>query len=364
MIQQLQCDVLVIGAGPSGSSAALRAAREGLDVILIDSKPRIGERPHCGEFVPYQLFMEFELNRNSIVKQVDSLETWIMETKSDIQFKKSTIQSKGYLIDRPKFDRNLAGEAAASGALTMSSTSFVDFEGNKNRINSVGENLLVDAKFIVAADGAYSKVRKKMGLEINDCLVGCQLEVPLDQNISNAMVFLDKDYYGGYGWLFPKGSTANLGLGMFPGRDITPAKALHNFSNMLIKNGLTRPGWLARTGGLIPCHGIRFPLVKDNVLFCGDAAGLTHPVTGAGISQAVYSGNVAGECVAKAVKSKNLSLVNEYHDSILLQYGGIFRHALSKKILLVKGWEEEDFTELCEKTWISFKGYKKRERNF
>jgi flavin-dependent dehydrogenase len=87
-------------------------------------------------------------------------------------------------------------------------------------------------------------------------------------------------------------------------------------------------------------------------------------VTGAGISQAVYSGNVAGECVANALKSKKLSLVNEYHDSILLQYGGIFRHALSKKILLVKGWEEEDFTELCEKTWISFKGYKKRERSF
>lgn len=73
MTQQLQCDMLVIGAGPSGSSAAIRAANEGLDVILVDSKPRIGERPHCGEFVPYQLFMEFDLNRDSIVRQVDYL---------------------------------------------------------------------------------------------------------------------------------------------------------------------------------------------------------------------------------------------------------------------------------------------------
>ncbi|MFH0957877.1 MAG: NAD(P)/FAD-dependent oxidoreductase [Pseudomonadota bacterium] len=363
MTPQLQCDILVIGAGPSGSSAALTAANEGLDVILVDSKARIGERPHCGEFVPYQLFRDFDLNRNSIVKQVDYLETWIVERNANIQFRKSAIQSKGYLIDRPRFDRNLAGQAAAAGVLTMSSTSFVDFKGSMTRINSVGKDLLVDAKFVVAADGAYSKVRKRMGMEANDCLVGCQLEVPLKQNISNAMVFLDKGFCGGYGWLFPKGLTANLGLGMFPGSNITPADALNNFSNMLTQNGLTRPGWLARTGGPIPYRGIRFPLIKNNVLFCGDAAGLTHPVTGAGISQAVHSGHLAGASVAKAVKSQNMSFVNEYHDTIMGLYGAVFSHALSKKTLLVKHWDDEDFKELCEKTWISFKGYKKRERN-
>ncbi len=364
MTQQLQCDMLVIGAGPSGSSAAIRAANEGLDVILVDSKPRIGERPHCGEFVPYQLFMEFDLNRDSIVRQVDYLETWIIRKKSNPDFKKNKIHSKGFFIDRPRFDRNLAREAAASGALIMSSSSFLDFEGNRCRINSVGEELLVNAKFVVAADGARSSVRKKMGLQTNDCLLGCQLEVPLKQNISNAMVFLDKDFYGGYGWLFPKGSTANLGLGMITGTDITPAKALHDLSDLLTKTGLTKAGWLARTGGLIPCQGIRFPLVKDNVLFCGDAAGLTHPITGAGISQAVYSGNLAGECVVKALKSNEMSRVKEYDNIILSKYGAVFAHALSKRTHLVKFWENEDFSELCERTWISFKGYKKREKNF
>ena len=59
MAKKLTCDLLVVGAGPAGSRAAMRAASNGLQVILIDSKPRIGERPHCGEFVPYQVFTEF-----------------------------------------------------------------------------------------------------------------------------------------------------------------------------------------------------------------------------------------------------------------------------------------------------------------
>lgn len=363
MTQQLRCDALIIGAGPAGSSAALKAAKEGLEVILVDKKPRIGERPHCGEFVPYQLFMEHDLNRNAIVKQVDYLETWILESKSEFRFLKSLIPSKGFIIDRPKFDRNLADEAATSGAFIMSSASFVAFEDQKCLINAAGEYLMVKAEFVVAADGAYSAVRKKMGMETKDCLVGCQFEVPLNHDISNAMVFLDRDLFGGYGWLFPKGSTANLGIGMITGADNSAASALRNFSSLLTEIGLTKKGWLARKGGVIPYRGIRMPLTKDNVLFCGDAAGLAHPITGAGISQAVYSGYLAAQSIVKAIKFHERSFIREYSDIITGKYGAVFNHALSKKTLLVKSWNQVDFAQLCEKTWISFKGYRKRERD-
>ena len=101
MAKQLLCDVLVVGAGPAGSTAAIRAVSQGLDVILIDSKPRIGERPHCGEFVPFQLFTEFALNKNSIVHKVDTLKTWVVQNKSKLNFKTISIQSKGFLLIVP-----------------------------------------------------------------------------------------------------------------------------------------------------------------------------------------------------------------------------------------------------------------------
>ncbi len=365
MAKQLLCDVLIVGAGPAGSSAAIRAVSQGLDVILIDSKPRIGERPHCGEFVPYQLFTEFALNKNSIVHKVDTLETWVVQNKSELNFKINLIQSKGFLIDRPKFDRNLVVEAAACGALVMSSSTFVGFADQDCWVKSVGEEIMVKTKYIIAADGAHSTIRKKLGLLIDDCVVGRQLEAPIiDTTSSSAMVFLDPDYFGGYGWVFPKGLTANVGVGLLPANGLTPSAALNDFSWMLTRMGLTKPGWIARTSGFIPSFGIRFPIVVENILFCGDSAGLTHPITGAGISQAVFSGDTAGEIVAKAIKTDNPSIVQKYQDIILRQYGGAFRHALSKKKVQLESWWNRDFSDLCNQTWISFKGYKTRERLF
>ncbi|MGO8881968.1 MAG: geranylgeranyl reductase family protein [Desulfomonilaceae bacterium] len=365
MAKQLQCDVLVIGAGPAGSRAAMRVASEGLDVILVDSKPRIGERPHCGEFVPYQLFSEFTLNKNSIVHRINSLETRIVHNKSELEFKTNSVQSNGFLIDRPKFDRNLAVEAVASGALVMSSSSFAGFTDQGCVLKSVGDEIMVKAKYIIAADGAHSSVRKKLGLFTDDCTVGFQLEAPIvDPSGSSAIVFLDRDFFGGYGWLFPKGATANVGVGLLPSNGLTPAAALSDFNGMLIRTGLIKPGWIARTSGFIPGFGMRFPIIVENILFCGDAAGLAHPITGAGIAQAVFSGDIAGEFVAKAIRTGISSIINKYQDILLGRYGGVYEHALSKKKVQLESWGNRDFAEVCDQTWISFKGYKKRERNF
>ncbi|MCL5126150.1 MAG: NAD(P)/FAD-dependent oxidoreductase [Deltaproteobacteria bacterium] len=363
MAKQLQCDVLVIGAGPAGSRAAMRAASEGLKVILVDSKTRLGERPHCGEFVPYQIFREFSLNRNSILHKINNLETLIVENKSEFRFKTNLIQSNGFLIDRPKFDRYAAIEAATSGALTMSSTTFSAFADKGCILKSVNGEIIVKSKFVVAADGARSTVRKKLGLLNDDCVVGRQLEgIISNTNSSNAMVFLDHEFFGGYGWLFPKGATANVGVGLLPRDGCMYGDSLENFSEMLIKMCLIKPGWIARTSGFIPTFGIRFPIIVDNIIFVGDAAGLAHPITGAGIAPAVFSGDTAGEFVAKAVKSGNPSIISRYQDAILYRYGGPYQHALSKKKVQLESWETKDFTELCNQTWISFKGYKKRER--
>ena len=71
MARLTDCDILVVGAGPAGSSAAAAAANSGARTILIDAKARIGEPLHCGEFVPQMLFSEFPLDRGCIVQPVE-----------------------------------------------------------------------------------------------------------------------------------------------------------------------------------------------------------------------------------------------------------------------------------------------------
>jgi flavin-dependent dehydrogenase len=139
-------------------------------------------------------------------------------------------------------------------------------------------------------------------------------------------------------------------------------KMLDQFMDTLCREGLIRRGILARSGGLIPVSGIREKLVLDRVVFCGDAAGLTHPITGAGIPQAILSGELAGRAAAAAITKSDRRYLGEYEAEIRNRYEGIISHALSKRALMMDRWHDPDFEALCEETWIGFKGYKKRIR--
>jgi len=188
------------------------------------------------------------------------------------------------------------------------------------------------------------------------------MEVPLNRPLEDTFVFLDRNFVGGYGWLFPKGTIANVGIGVVPRSGSTASRLLERFLDGLHKNGMVRPGRLAISAGLIPVSGLRKDLVVEDVIFCGDAAGLTHPITGAGIPQAVLSGELAGRAAAAALKTESTEPLIEYQKQIRATYNGIINHALSKREFMMRSWNDQDFVTTCEKTWIGFKGYKKRSR--
>ena len=118
-------------------------------------------------------------------------------------------------------------------------------------------------------------------------------------------VYLSPDIYGGYGWLFPKGDTANVGLGMK--RNNAHSHRIHamlgRFMEKLKKDGKIKGDPLNSTAGWIPVKPLE-KSVNGNILLVGDAAGHTHPITGAGIFTAVSCGKMAGNWAAKALKSK------------------------------------------------------------
>jgi digeranylgeranylglycerophospholipid reductase len=385
----LQCDILVVGAGPAGSTAAAAAARGGAETVMIDAKVRIGEQPHCGEFVPERLFSETAIERTAIIQKVDYLETRLVTqaeavahdavpsgreadtltasqaTSGDVEnseYKRSEVPSPGFLIDRVKFDRDLAREAAAQGVTVFCSARLVGAESDGWVVEHGGQQKVFRPRLTIASDGARSTVAAAMAMNPPEVLRGLQVEVPLAEPLNKTLVFLDRNFVGGYGWLFPKGKAANVGIGAIPGKRIRMGKLLDQFMETLFREGLIRRGILARSGGLIPVSGIREKLVLDRVVFCGDAAGLTHPITGGGIPQAIFSGELAGRAAAASVTKTDRGFLRDYEAEIRSRYEGIISHALSKRALMMDRWDDPDFEALCEETWIGFKGYRKRVR--
>jgi digeranylgeranylglycerophospholipid reductase len=350
-------DVLVVGAGPAGSSAAYIAAANGLETVLIDRKPRIGEQPHCGEFVPRQLVGELDPGKLPIIQQIDSMETRIVSEDWE-PIRSISTSSSGFIIDRVRLDRMLAVKAATQGAVVLSGATFSRIDGESWVVKASGEALYFIPKLIIAADGVLSQVAANMNLPRRRFLKGVQYEIPLKLRLNATLVYLNKKIRHGYGWVFPKGDVANVGLGADP--QIAAKSLLDQFVEHLRRENVLKPGILARSGGLIPVSGLRENLTVGNVLLCGDAAGLTHPISGAGISQAVISGKLAGTAAVDFLKHGKTAALRLYEDELKNIYKGILDHASSKRKWIEGRWDNGDFAELCGNTWIAFKGYRRR----
>jgi digeranylgeranylglycerophospholipid reductase len=366
MTLSIPCDILVVGGGPAGSRAATVSARSGARTVLIDAKVRIGEQPHCGEFVPSQLFVECGIEPCCIVQAVDEMETRVFGSEPEAPWEalRPPVRacSRGFIIDRIRFDRTLAREAAAAGATVLSGTRLSTREGDAWLARMGSQSVLFRPRFVVAADGAVSTVARVVGLPPTRVLRGVQMEVPLRKPSSATVVFLHPSLVGGYAWLFPKGTVANLGLGVAADDAVHPRELLEVMAARLRHQDIIGPGRLAISGGLIPISGLRERLVRDSVVFCGDAAGLTHPITGAGIPQAVISGDLAGAAVSAALRSGDGTHLERYEREVISRFRGVLGHALSKRAFMETCWGDGDFDRLCESTWIAFRGYRKRMR--
>jgi len=115
---------------------------------------------------------------------------------------------------------------------------------------------------------------------------------------------------------------------------------------------------VSKTGGSIPCESYQRGLFK-NVLLIGDAAGHAHPITGAGIFNAVLGGEIAGRIAAEAIERGDLGVLNNYDREWEETVGKSLSYGTFKRRFLEEHWDEPgvDFEELVRKTWVGFKEY-------
>ena len=287
-------DVLVVGLGPAGASAAAAAARRGRKVIAIDRKREAGRPVQCAEFVPAMIGTEVLEVASTASQRIESMATFVEEDAPDVK-----ADFPGHMLDRAAFDAALVARAARAGAE-------VRFSRAVRRVHRSGIVELADGRrlcgaTLIGADGPRSRVGRAIGSVNKELVETRQITVHLHAPHPSTDIFLASGIPGGYGWLFPKGGVANLGAGVDPAHKSRLPGIVAELHARLVREGKVGAEILGLTGGLIPVGGMlpaSGALGDTRVLLAGDAAGLANPVTGAGISAAVQSGKLAGEAAA------------------------------------------------------------------
>lgn len=348
-----ECDLLVVGLGPGGGAAAAAAAAAGLGVVAIDRKREIGVPVQCAEFIPLPLSRH--AMAPGVLEQRISGMTSMLPSGAAVDTPFS-----GLMVDRAAFDRALAAAAAAAGAAVQAATSLValDADAGIARLRASDGESMLRYRALVAADGPHSTVARLLGLPALRTVNTRQYTVPLLQPFDDTDIWLSPDYPGGYAWLFPKGGNANLGLGMDPRACSDMKTPLDRLHRALVAEGRVGADILARTGGAIPVGGLRDTLVADRVLFIGDAAGLTHPVTGAGISAAVASGEAAAAAAQAWIGGDSAALA-AYAEDMVDQFGESLQRAVARRAELMRIRGTPDFADDAahRRGWIAFDDY-------
>jgi geranylgeranyl reductase family protein len=287
-------DVAVVGLGPAGACAAAEAARRGCAVIAVDRRREPGRPVQCAEFVPALIGVEARNFRTAAVQPIRSMATALESEPPELKNDFS-----GHMLDRAAFDAAMVAAAAAAGAQCRFGTSVRSVAADGRITLSDGHTFA--ASVVIGADGPRSGVGRRIGQVNRHLLETRQITVPLRQRNETTDIFLSAAIPGGYGWLFPKLDCAHVGAGVEPAYRSRLKEIVMRLHADLIKSGRVGSEILGLTGGAIPAGGMLAPRGKLDhvlVLLAGDAAGLTNPVTGAGIAAAVYSGALAGAAAA------------------------------------------------------------------
>jgi len=354
-IENLKFDIIIVGAGTSGTIAARFAAQQGLKVCLIDSsiKSEIGNKI-CGDCVLATIFDFLHINPpkgNELLSFKHGFRIYSPDQKSWL-----TVKIPLYLVDRLKFGQRLVNEAVDSGIdQFLDKTKAINLTYNKDGVNGVkvrlkdGSKLYLKSKIVIDASGYYSNLRRtiKSNFIINEiskedlvlcfrCIVKLPSELKQTHDLDYCILIIDPDKRspGGFIWYFPKSETIiNIGLGTFMQYKGTIKE---HFQKYVFDYFITQTNFkvISSAGCIVPLRR-PLPSCADNgIMFVGDAACHVDPANGAGIDVGMKAGYYAAQIAKKAIDANDPSLNTlwEYNSIIMSDFGA--KHAASDIIRL------------------------------
>jgi len=322
MIPEESYDIIVIGAGPAGSTAATYAAQRGMSVLLVDKKKDIGVPLQCGGFLPHvetlqelipsaELPFTLEEYPSSCIHATTSFQRFIAPNGISKGF-----EVHGDALDRRRFDKHLASVAAKTGAHLLIATNVLEVNRTRVTMDGAFGRYEVQGKVIIGADGPNSIVAASNGMVREPDPMGTSTAfeyelsgVDVDKKVVE--MYFGKDYVpGGYAWIISQGDDrANIGVGIREAlfaEHMCARDYLNRFmyEHPIASEKLKEGNIISVISGLVPVGGAPRVTATKDTLIAGDAAGHLIATNGGGISTAMVGGKLAGESAADFLEGK------------------------------------------------------------
>lgn len=359
-MRQLECDVVVVGAGPAGSMTAKWAARGGADVIMLEKRQEIGSPVRCGEGISRSWLdrVGITVDPKWVARRVKGARIVSPNGKHSIMLDETKAGNEvGFVVDRVFFDKALARDAAMAGTRIMLKTAATSLIKEDEAIVGVravshGEPVEIRAGCVVGADGYESQVGRWAGIDTtlkpNDIITCYQYRLTnLDYDPDYNEFVLGSVAPGGYAWIFPKDeNTANVGLGVLLSKLKQPGEVKAYLDRWIARDPRLRNGQpLEAVSGAVSVCAPLDSVALDNLVLVGDAARMINPITGGGIANSCYAGMFAGQVLAKGAKAKDFSMnvLQEYEDAWRDKLeNGLWRDWMAKEKLITLSDETLD----------------------
>jgi geranylgeranyl reductase family protein len=365
-------DVIIVGAGPAGSTLAWKLASAGSKVLVLDAA-RFPREKVCGDYI--------EPRGLRILAGMGCLDELEHTSRLPIQYSSTYIDSErryigripfygvhkhlpphGYIIPRDVLDNVMLTTALKAGAVVRQETYVKGFIANRAGValaaTSDGQAVTYHGRLVVGADGVNSAVARSAGILANDgrhiALSQRAYADGYEGGLGEAAFFFDGDFFPGYGWMFPmSGGRVNLGVGVLKEtcqrhRIAVPQLFRVFFEKLKRAHPRCRKLKLVRPpiGGIVKTYGGAGRNYFEGGLLIGDAGSFVDPMTGEGITPAMESALIAASVIRTALGAGKSAA------DALASYETAFRNYFDPSML---------FSDLCAATlrnphyWASWK---------
>jgi len=370
MTKEYHYDIVIVGAGPAGSSAAWVAAKKGMSVAVLEREEAVAQSIRTSGVTWINEITKFGISSD----YYNPIKNYSFYSPNN----HVTIHSTEYqaaVLDVRKTYQFLAYQAAAVGAdifVRTNVTSPLTSEGKLIGVKatSLKDDLIFHSKLVIDASGFYSVVGKNLGIvpQWKRFGVGAEYEAYVENVDPETWSLMVGQQYSpaGYAWIFPLGKNkVRIGVGIGkPDSQMDPTQRLLE----LVEK---KPGPLSHLGkiipiefhyGLIPNEGLTHTTIDDNLILVGDAAGHANPLVLEGIRYAIEFGRLAGQVGAESVIQGNTSKesLKPYEDACKKAIGSKIKAAIKVQsrwlTLTDKEWDKEIeiINELSAEEFLDF----------
>jgi geranylgeranyl reductase family protein len=289
-------DAIVVGAGPAGSTCAYRLAGAGASVLLLDRARFPRDKP-CGGGVTVRALDVLPVSIAPVIEDVVNVAELRLQYRTAVE--RGSGAPLAVMTQRIRLDAHLVAEAVRAGAEFRDGTKVDRVETCNGRVVVAAGGERLSTQALVGADGVNGIVGRELGLGGNQA-VGVALEgnVPwgkLERGRYSSRIVMELGVLsGGYGWVFPKGDHANVGVG---GWESEGPRLRAHLARLCAQHGIGTGDLEELRGYRLPLRSPRSTLARGRTLVVGDAAGLIDPLSGDGMYEAFVSARFAADSV-------------------------------------------------------------------